>query len=130
MKQNNIQSFECVDCNKDYEKHLDWELAGSFQNTQKFCDENSTTFVWYFGKVFIHITTWIVGKIFNETFFPDKKKCYGNPIMENITDTDNKYAKRVREDFLIQNLGKYRDLYAQNDTLLLADLFESSPASA
>ena len=50
--------------------------------------------------------------------------------MENITDTDNKYAKRVREDFLIQNLGKYRDLYAQNDTLLLADLFESSPASA
>ena len=50
--------------------------------------------------------------------------------MENITDTDNKYAKRVREDFLIQNLGKYRHLYAQNDTLLLADLFESSPASA
>ena len=50
--------------------------------------------------------------------------------MENITDTDNKYAKRVLEDFLIQNLGKYRDLYAQNDTLLLADLFESSPASA
>ena len=53
------------------------------------------------------------------------RKCYGNPIIENIADTDYKYAKKVPEDFLIQNPGKYRDLYAQNDTLLLADLFES-----
>ena len=73
MKQNNIQSFKCVDCNKNYEKHFDWELASSFQNTQKFCDENSTIFVSYFAKVFIHITTWIVGKKINETSLPDKK---------------------------------------------------------
>ena len=48
-------------------------LASSFQNTQKFCDENSTIFVSYFAKVFIHITTWIVGKKINETSLPDKK---------------------------------------------------------
>ena len=32
--------------------------------------------------------------------------------------------KRVFEDFDIQNLGEYHDLYFQSDTLLLAYVFE------
>ena len=45
--------------------------------------------------------------------------------MEDITDADYAYAKRVCKDFEITNLGEYHDLYVQSDTLLLADLFEN-----
>ena len=35
------------------------------------------------------------------------------------------HAKKVYEDFQIYNLGEYHDLYVQNDTLLLADVFQN-----
>ena len=43
--------------------------------------------------------------------------------MEDITDVDYTYIKRVSKDREIKNLGAYHDLYAQGDTLLLADVF-------
>ena len=45
--------------------------------------------------------------------------------MEDITDADYAHAKRVCKDFQIKTLGEYHDLYVQNDTLLLADVFEN-----
>ena len=45
--------------------------------------------------------------------------------MEDITDVDYAHAKRVCKDFQIKTLGEYHDLYVQNDTLLLADVFEN-----
>ena len=33
--------------------------------------------------------------------------------------------KRVYKGFKVSNLGEYHDLYAQNDTLLLGDVFEN-----
>ena len=38
--------------------------------------------------------------------------------MEDITDGDLMYAKRVRKDFEIKNL----DFYLKRDTLILADV--------
>ena len=46
--------------------------------------------------------------------------------MQGITDADYEHAKRFCKDFQIKNLGEYHDLYVQSDTLLLADVFESS----
>ena len=43
--------------------------------------------------------------------------------MEVITDADYEHAKRVCKDFEIKNLGECHDLYLQNGTLLLADVF-------
>ena len=45
--------------------------------------------------------------------------------MKDITDADYTHAKRVCKDFKITKLGKYHDLYAQSDALLLADAFEN-----
>ena len=60
-------------------------------------------------------------------------------IVDNLFDMDswkrfdetsllkkkNTNAKTVWKDFETKNLGEYHDLYAQSDTLLPADVFES-----
>ena len=60
-------------------------------------------------------------------FFPLSEKDYfhSHLNMEDITDLEYTHAKRDFKDFKINNLGKYRDLYAQIDTWLLADVFEN-----
>ena len=45
--------------------------------------------------------------------------------MQDITDVDSVHAKRVCKDFEIKNLEEYHGLYVQNNTLLLADVFEN-----
>ena len=62
---------------------------------------------------------------FDETSLPDKEAFYSSLNMEDITDVDHRYAKRVFKNLRNKNLGDYHDLYAQNDTLLLADNFEN-----
>ena len=48
---------------------------------------------------------------FNEATLLKKEEFYSNLNMEDITDGDYMYAKRVCEDFEIKNLGEYHDLY-------------------
>ena len=55
-----------------------------------------------------------------------KKEFYSNLTMKSITDAYYKQKTRVWEDFGLQNLGQYNDLYVQSDTMLLADAFENS----
>ena len=62
---------------------------------------------------------------FDEKLLPNKKNFYSNLNMEDITDADYSYAKRVFKNFNNKNLGDYHYLYVQSDTLLLADLFEN-----
>ena len=45
--------------------------------------------------------------------------------MEDITDADYTYAKRVCKNFEIKNLAEHHDLYVQRNKLLLADVFEN-----
>ena len=45
--------------------------------------------------------------------------------MEEITDVDYRHAKRMFKNLNNKNLGDYHDLYVQNDTLLLDDVFEN-----
>ena len=63
---------------------------------------------------------------FNETSLPDKEAFYSNLIWKifQILITDM-HAVRVFREFKMNNLGDYRDLYVQSDTLLLADVFEN-----
>ena len=50
---------------------------------------------------------------------------YSQLNMEDITDADYAHTKRVCRDFEIKHLGENHDLYVQNDTLLLANVFEN-----
>ena len=62
---------------------------------------------------------------FNETSLSDKEAFYSNLNMEDITDLDYKHAKIIFKNLINKHLGDYHDLYVQNDTLLLADVFEN-----
>ena len=62
---------------------------------------------------------------FNEASLPDKKAFYSNLNMEDITDADYRHANKVFKKFKLQQLGDYHDLYVENDTLFLADVFEN-----
>ena len=64
-------------------------------------------------------------KKFDNTLLPDKKSFYSESHLEDITDKDYAHAQKVFEELKLKNLGDYNDLYVQNDTLLLADVFEN-----
>ena len=62
---------------------------------------------------------------FNETSLPGKESFYSNLNMGNIDDKDYRYGNNVFNKFKLNNLGDYHVLHVQNDTLLLADVFEN-----
>ena len=45
--------------------------------------------------------------------------------MDDITDADCTYAKRVCKNFKIKQSGDCNDLYFESNTLLAADVFEN-----
>ena len=72
----------------------------------------------------MYLSLWIhgwLGKI-NENLLPEKEDRYRHLNMEDITDTDYVHIKIVCNGFEIKCVGEYHDLYAQSDTLLLADV--------
>ena len=62
---------------------------------------------------------------FNETALPEKEEIYSNLNMEDITDADYMYAKRVCQLLKKIKLVKYQDFYFKSDTLLVADIFKN-----
>ena len=48
---------------------------------------------------------------FNYTSLRGKEDFCSNLTMENIIDADYKHARRIWENFEIQNLGEHYDLY-------------------
>ena len=67
---------------------------------------------------------WITGKnlIKPQTI---KETFYSNLNLEGISNEDYAHAQKLWEVFEIIDRGEYHDLYAQSDTLLLADMFEN-----
>ena len=62
---------------------------------------------------------------FDETTIPPKKALYRELNLEGISNEDDAHTQKVWEVFGIKNRCEYHDLYAQSDTLLLADVFEN-----
>ena len=50
---------------------------------------------------------------------------YSNLNLEVISDEEYTHVRKVCDIFKIRNLGEYHYLYAQSNTLMLADIFEN-----
>ena len=63
-------------------------------------------------------------KKFKENQLPPKEAFYLRLNDSHISDEDYHHAERVWNEFEIENLGEYHDLYLKSDVLLLTDVFE------
>ena len=100
-------------------------LIKKFPNLYQFCNGDINKFVLLLRKgvyPYEYMDSW---ERFNETSLPDKKAFYSELYLEDITDKDYTHAQKVFKELKLKNLGDYHDLYVQNDTLLLADVFEN-----
>ena len=66
----------------------------------------------------------MIGKDFMKQHYL-KKELYSNLNVEEMTDVDYMYRKRVCKDFEIKYLGEYHDFHLKSDALLLANVFEN-----
>ena len=62
---------------------------------------------------------------FDETSIPPKEAYYSELNEEGISDADYAHVQKLWEVCKIKDMGENHDLYAQCDTLLLADVFEN-----
>ena len=62
---------------------------------------------------------------FNETSLPIKEDFYSHLNVEDIEDIDYRHGNNLFNNFKVNKLGDYHDLYVQSDTLLLANVFEN-----
>ena len=65
------------------------------------------------------------GKSLMKPHWREKDDFYSKLNMDDIIDADYMHAKRDLNDFEINNLAQYYDLYLTSDTLLLAYVFEN-----
>lgn len=115
----NIPGFTRVEWNKKYEKEFGKDLTKIFEKLTDSVTDMLNKFFWCCGKVFFHISTWIGPKGSMKCYCQAKKKFYSNLTMKYITDAAYKYKRRASENFKVQNLGGYHDLYVHSDALPL-----------
>ena len=121
-----ILQFKCLNCKKNCEKEFDEDLKKRFANTCKFCQGGINKLILILQKgvyPYEHTNDW---EKLNATSSVTQKKFYNSLNMESITDLVNKYAKTVRIDFEIKNIGGCNDLKVESNTWLLAEISERS----
>ena len=62
---------------------------------------------------------------FDQTSWPPKEAFYSELNLEGISDEDYAHAQKVWGVFEINNRSEYHNLYVQNDTISLVDVFEN-----
>ena len=117
--------LKCFNCDIYYKKKFNKDLIKKFKNTYSFCNNDLNKFILLLRKgvyPYEYMDSW---EKFNETSLPIKEDFYSHLNMEDIEDIDYRHGNNVFNNFKLNNLGDYRDLYVQSDTLLLADVFEN-----
>ena len=117
--------LKCFNCDIYYKKKFNKDLIKKFKNTYSFCNNDLNKFILLLRKgvyPYEYMDSW---KKFNKTSLPSKEDFYSHLNMEDIEDINYRHGNNVFNNFNLNNLGDYHDLYLQSDTLLLADVFEN-----
>ena len=125
IAKDDILIFRCFKCKINYKIDFDKELINKFPSIYDFFEGGINKFILLLRKgvyPYEYMDSW---NRFSETSLPDKKDFYSRLNMKNITDIEYRHVMAVFKEFKMNNLGDYHDLYVQNDTLLLADIFEN-----
>ena len=117
--------LKCFNCDNYYKKKINKDLIKKFKNTYSFSNNNLNKFILLLRKgvyPYEYMDNW---ERFNETSLPSKESFYSNLNMEDKDDIDYRHGNNVFNEFKLNNLGDYHDLFVQSDTFLLADVFEN-----
>ena len=111
-------------CNKNYQRKIFEQLQERFFNTYKFSNHDTNKVILLLQKGVYPYKYLDWGK-FKQTSLPEKGGFCSYLNMEDITDGDFTHEKRVCKDFEIKKIEEYHYFYVQNNTILLADVFEN-----
>ena len=117
--------LKCFNCETYYRKKFNKELIKKLASTYEFCNKDHNKFILLLRKGVHPLEYMDNWERFNEMSLPSKESFYSNLNMKNIDDIDYRHGNNVFKRFKLKNLGEYQDLYAQSDTLLLADVFKN-----
>ena len=98
-------------------------LIRKFRSVYQFCNDDLNKFILLLRKVVYPYEDMDNWEKSDEITIPPKETVYSKLNLEGISNVDYAHAQKVWEVFGIKHHGKYHDLYAQSDTLLLADVF-------
>ena len=120
---NNRLNYRWKECNGTSNKSIN-DLIEKFPNTYQFCNSDLNKFAFILKKgvyPYEYMDSW---ERFNETSLPPKKDFYSELTLQDISNKDYEHAQKMFNEYCTDT-GDYHDLYAQTDTLLLADVFET-----
>ena len=115
--------YRCKECKEEWKKPIN-ELIKRFSSIYKFFNEDLNKFILLLRKVVYPYEETDIWEKFGETTIQPKEAFYSKLNEEGISDEDYAHVEKVWEVLKMKNRGEYHDLYAQSDTLLLADVLE------
>ena len=126
---NNRLIYKCKESKEEWKRPIN-ELIENFPSVYQFCNGDLNKFVLFLRKGVYPYEYMIAGKNLMKRYHLKKLFIVILEVillvnLEDISDEDYAHAQKVWDVFEINNLGDYHDLYVQNDTLLLADVYEN-----
>ena len=121
LKSDGLEYYKCRGCGEKWHDSIK-ELINTFASVYQFCKGDLKKFILLLRKGFYLYEDMGNWEKFDETTTPPKEAFYSKLNLEDISNVDYAHTQKVHT---LKNRGEYHVLYAQNDSLLFADVFEN-----